>query len=337
VSKPSILSVGARSPLGLSALQTSLVWRSGKLVPSPLEWVTSRGHRMASVRTACLPEDLVGTPRLVALAAPALREAAAGAGERARGAPLLLATGEPKPGFEDAPSLETAMSIALDAGVTFDRQKSAALGMGHAGFGLLLERAVDLVTRGGAPAVIVGAVDSYHHADCMKWLDDSFRLHAEGSENGIIPSEGAAFVVVAPGAAGGLARVSSVACALEEGHEEGEAPDIGHALCDVVRRAASGASARPVPWLLTDMNGERHRVRRWSFVKIRNKAILDPEETVVFDGPDEMGDPGAALGGLLAVHACVAFATGHADGRSSAMIGLSSEARERAAFVLEAA
>jgi 3-oxoacyl-[acyl-carrier-protein] synthase I len=337
VSRPSILSVGARSPLGLSALQTSLIWRSGKLVPSPLEWKNSRGHRIGSVRMACLPDDLVGTARLAALAAPALREAVLGAGDRARGAPILLATGEVKPGFDDAPSLETAMSIALDAGLTFDRQKSAVVGLGHAGFGLLLERAVDLVGRGGAPAVIVGAVDSYHHPDCMKWLDESFRLHAEGSENGIIPSEGAAFVVVAPTTAGGMARVSAVACGLEDGHEEGAAPDIGHALCEVVRRAAVGAGARPVSWLLTDMNGERHRVRRWSFVKIRNKAILDPEQTVVFDGPDEMGDPGAALGGLLAVHACVGFATGHAEGLSSAMVGLSSEARERAAFVLEAA
>ncbi|NUO48566.1 MAG: hypothetical protein HOV80_06890 [Polyangiaceae bacterium] len=337
MSKPSILSVGARSPLGLSALQTSLVWRSGKLVPTPVEWQTSRGHRIGSVRAACLPDDLVGTPRLVALAAPALCEAVAGAGDRARGAPLLIATGEPKPGFEDAPSLETAMSIALDAGVIFDRARSAVIGMGHAGFGLLLERAVDLVTRGGAPAVIVGAVDSYHHEACMKWLEEGFRLHAEGSENGIIPSEGAAFVVVTPGMTGGMARIGAVACGLEEGHEEGEAPDIGHAMNEVVRRAAATVGARPVPWLLTDMNGERHRVRRWSFVKIRNKTMLDPEQTVVFDGPDEMGDPGAALGALLAVHACVGFATGHADGLSSAMIGLSSEARERAAFVLEAA
>jgi 3-oxoacyl-[acyl-carrier-protein] synthase I len=249
---------------------------------------------------------------------------------------LLIATGEPRPGFADAASQETVAAIAAETELSIQQARSAVVGLGHAGFGFLLERGLEMVAQPGSGAVIVGAVDSYHHPDCMRWLDESFRLHGEGTENGIIPSEGAAFVVLAPALTPGLARVSSVACALEEGHEEGATPDLGQALSEVIRRAAEGASMRPVPWLLTDMNGERHRTRRWSFVKVRNGGLLSEEHTTFFDGPDELGDAGAALGGLLAVHAILGFTTGHASVRRSALIGLASEGAQRSAFALEA-
>ncbi len=336
-SKPVVLSVGARSPLGLSALQTSLVWRAGKLAPFPLPWLDKRGTPASSVRARCVGDDVVGASRLVALAAPALRDAARAAGERAVSAPLLLATAESRPGFELAPRLDTALAIAREAGVRVDAARSSVVGLGHAGFGFVLQRAVELLGAPGAGPVIVGAVDSYHAPECVAWLDEECRLHGDGVPNGIIPSEGAAFLVLGPPGLPGVARLASVACALEDGHEEGAAPDLGRALSDAVRRAAADAPERPVPWVLTDVNGERHRVRRWSFVRVRDPGIVCPDATLLFDGPDELGDAGAAVGALLAAHACVGFVTGHAGGRRSALVALSSEGRERSAFVLEAA
>lgn len=325
--------VGARSPYGLDALQTALVWRSGKLVPSPTKWSDKRGNAIGSVRARCLPDELVGTPRLIALGAPALAEAARAAGARARGVPLLLAVGEPRPGFEDAATLDTVLALAKRARVEIDRERSVALGVGHAGFAMLVAKAVELCVTQRSGPVIVGAVDSYHHEEALVALDRECRLLAEGAADGFIPSEGAAFLVLAsePSA---IAKIGGVGVALEEGGQ-GDAPDLAKGLCDALRAAAGGASKR-VPVLYTDANGERHRVRAWSFVRVRLQELVSDGETSVIDGPDDFGDAGAATGALLAARACVMLATRSEDSRT-ALIGTMSEGRERGAIQIEAA
>lgn len=326
--------VGARSPYGLDALSTALVWRSGKLAPSATGWTDKRNQSIGSVRAKCLSDELVGTPRLVALAAPALAEAAAAAGARGQGAALLLATGEPRAGFDGVASLDTLYAIARAARVEIDPSRSAVVGAGHAGFALVLSKALELLAQPRSGPVIVGAVDSYHHPDSLRELDEHCRLLADGAADGIIPSEGAAFLVLA-NEPSPIAKVTTAALALEEGGTD-EAPDLGKALCDVIRTAGAGASTRPLPVVYTDCNGERHRVRAWSFVRVRVKDVVDEDRTAIVDGPDDYGDAGAAMAALSAVRACVGFATG-ADEERCAMVVAMSESRERGAFVLEAA
>ena len=91
---------------------------------------------------------------------------------------------------------------------------------------------------------------------------------------------------------------------------------------------------RPLPWILSDGNGERHRVRRWSFVAVRAKDVVSPDESELLEAGDEFGDAGAATGALLGVHAVVSFASDAVEHRS-ALVALASEGRERGAFVLE--
>lgn len=327
-----VISVGARTPYGLDALQSVMVWRSGKVAPTATPWMDKRGRKIGSVRCRALSDDLVGTERLLELAAPALREAVAAAGPRAHGAPLLLATGEPRPGFEGAAAPELALRLSLAAGVAIDETRSTVVSAGHASFAIALQQGLGLLdARRGS--VIIGAVDSYHHPAALEELDRECRLLAEEAEDGIIPSEGAAFLVLSTEGAAST-RVASVACALEEDRDD--SPDLAVAFTDVIRRAAEGWSLAPrtVPWVLTDTNGERHRVRRWSYVRVRERGYLSEDATEYLDGPDDFGDAGAAMGALLATRAVVSFTAG-ATSHAAALVALASEGPARAAFVLE--
>lgn len=330
-----VVAVGARSPMGLDAVQTTMVWRSGRLTPRVLPWKDKRGQAIGSVRTRALADELCGYERLVALGAPALREAVLAAGERIQSPPaLLIATAEPRPGL-DVASRALADAIASRAKVEIDSQRCEVFGVGHAGFAWVLQRAVALLQASPRSTVIVGGVDSYHHPDTLAWLDSECRLHAHEAPNGIVPSEGAAFLVLSGSSGPALAQLTGLACALEQGSPEGPEPDLALALQEVVKRATANKEL-PVGWALTDCNGERHRRRRWSFVKVREPEII-ANDTVELDAGDELGDTGAAVGALLAVRAVVSFASGAEAELRSALIALSSESQERGAFVIEVA
>ncbi|MEQ9324980.1 MAG: hypothetical protein RIF41_37780, partial [Polyangiaceae bacterium] len=81
----SILAVGARTPLGLDACQTGMLFRAGyaTMDEAPLGL---DGEPVTVSRTAAIDEALTGADRLLALAEPALDEALAE--EAARGGPV---------------------------------------------------------------------------------------------------------------------------------------------------------------------------------------------------------------------------------------------------------
>src|SRR6185503_18269887 len=85
---PYLIGVGARASLGESALQLAMCARARKLVPTTTLMRDKRGHYIGACPAWGLPPELQGYERLIALAAPALREAA---GELTSPIPLLLA------------------------------------------------------------------------------------------------------------------------------------------------------------------------------------------------------------------------------------------------------
>src|SRR6185503_15106128 len=132
-----IISVGARGPLGLSALQVALCVRAGKLEPRRTSFLDKRGATVGAARAVCLPDTLHGYERLLALGAPALREAALGLP-----GPLPLFLALPEPGRpDDDPRLGPAMieELARRSEIPIDAARSQVVRAGHAGAGLLLE------------------------------------------------------------------------------------------------------------------------------------------------------------------------------------------------------
>lgn len=337
-----ILRIGARAPIGLSRLQVAMNVRAGRFEPRPCAFKDKRGQLIGSCRVGGLPLDVVGHDRLLRLAAPALREA--WPTEVASSLPLVLAlpeTGRPDddarygPAFIDALRAKSRCSI--------DLQRSTVVRAGHAGFAVALEIAANMLHKAGLgqtpPAVVVGGVDSHHHEGVMQWLDADHRLHGPGTENGMVPSEGAAFaVILRPGTKlqnvsadeRPLGRILAIRTGREESTLAGR-PNLSEALTQVVQDLADRAG--PLPWVLTDLNGERNRNKEWAQTALRGVLA----EHAIQSAPAQMlGDTGAATGALLLAIACTYFTTGAAPASRAAVV-LQSEGPERGAFLLEEA
>ena len=344
-----IRGVGAMGPLGLDALQVTLCARAAKLEPRPTAFLDRRKYPIGTARALTLPDALQGFERLVALAAPAAREAAstsrtsrprAPAAQDFAAPPPPLIVAAPPPGRADddarlAQGLPEA--IATRAEIRLDLARSEVIRTGQAGFAAALERAVTLLRERAATSVLVGGVDSHHHPDVLAALDGDYRLHAPDVSDGLLPSEGAAFLLLEPetGASSdaSLARLRAARTSREETLATGASTD-AEATTRLLRSTLLAAGAPAVPWLLTDVNGERHRVREWTMVQIRSHDLL--ASTRIEHWVEQLGDAGAATGALLAVLACMAWKTGFAPA-DTALLALHGDTPERGVVLLEAA
>lgn len=313
-----LVSVGARGPLGMNALQLAMGVRARKLAVLTLPWRDKRGRRVGACALGSL--ELVGYERMLALAAPALSEAAQGVGGTV---PLILALPESGRPDDDA-RFDGPILAALSekSGVSLDLERSRVIRKGHAGGVLALAHALS------EPEVLVGGVDSYLHPDVIAWLDDECRLHAEGAEDGFIPGEGAAFALLRARAKDRLALVASV----ETGMEETvllEQPNVAATLTTMVH-ALVDRSAAPIDWVWSDLNGEHHRLREWMLVELR-AALAD---RVQHDRlPQVMGDVGAASCAFMLALSSHWWKAGCAPS-SQVLAVLQSEGAERGAVLL---
>jgi 3-oxoacyl-[acyl-carrier-protein] synthase-1 len=331
-----VLSVGARSSLGLSALQTAMCVRAKKSEPRSSEFLDKRGHSIGVCVTGGLPAALFGYERLVALAAPALIEAAAGRGSDAAPIPVALALPEPGRPDDDARfGRKIFEDLAAATGLPIDAARSVAVRAGNAGGALAIEAAASMLAA-GAPAALVGGVDSYYHPDVLRWLDEECRLHSIEAENGFVPGEAAAFLLLsrpaAPRGARPLASLQHVMTDREETAASDE-PNIARAMTQIVKSVADRIKEKPIPWVLTDINGERHRVREWTRVEARGSI---GKATAHDRFAEDLGDIGAAFGPVLAAIACIYWQSGCAPARS-AVVALHAEGAPRGAFLLEEA
>lgn len=337
-----ILRAGARAPIGLSRLQVAMNVRAERLDPRPCAFKDKRGQIIGSCRVGGLPLDVVGHDRLLGLAAPALREA--WPAEYTSSLPLVLAlpeAGRPDDDARYGPAFIDALRAKSRCPI--DLQRSTVVRAGHAGFVVALEMAASMLHKAGLgqtpPAVVVGGVDSYHHEGVLQWLDADHRLHAAGTENGMMPSEGAGFAVLlragtklqgAPSDERPLGRITVIRTGREESALMGR-PNLAEALTQIVQDIA--VQGGPLPWVLTDLNGERNRNKEWAQVALRGVLA---ENAIQSTAVQMLGDTGAATGALLLAIACTYFATGAAPATRAAVV-LQSEGPERGAFLLEEA
>lgn len=345
-----INATGARAPLGLSALQIAMCVRAKKAEPRSTQLRDKRDRAIGACLTPGLPEDFYGYERLIALAAPALREAALAADFGGRPLPMALALSEPgRPDDNSRLNREILSDLATASGVAVEVDRSLVVRAGHAAGALALEAAVGMLSA-GAQGVIWGGADSYFHPDTLRWLDEECRLHALDAENGFVPSEGAAFMILSrPGVRLGsgqanptgnssnttklpIAAVRFVAGGREETVATGE-PNVARAMTELLKRAAESTREGVIKWALNDVNGERHRVREWVLAGARGslgEGVLEGRLV------EDLGDMGAATGPMLGSLVCSYFRAGCAP-MSTAAVALHSDGVERGVFVLEEA
>jgi len=320
-----ITSAGARSALGANLEQTFFGLRAQKLTIRRTELRDKDGEFVGAFLDRTTPADLFGLPRWLELSIPAFRDALATPSGRTRDPmPIIIALSS------DDERLGRTMidELADEAGVTPDRKHSSWVAAGAPGFAVAVARALDLV-RDGAPRVAVGAVDSFHDPKLYAALDDDRRILSARSRDGFIPGEGAAFAIIEPSGTKSAQPIATIAaCEIEEERED---PDIASAWTRVVESAAAKVQA-PIPWVITNTNGEHDRELVWSFVAHRLRREIDPDRSRVSAMGREMGDAGSAAGALGCAIACQAFLAGAAEG-SSVLVALAGEGPLRAALV----
>lgn len=322
-----ILSVGGRAPVGLNALQLALCGRAGLFAPRSSGFVSRRGYAVGVGRLRSIGDDVRGFERLRALGGPALRECLRGASAR-----VAVFLGLPSAARPDADARLDGLldTLAHDVGASVDLARSRALRMDGSGAATLFEAAAAHVAATGEPAV-VGAIDSHHHPDVVRWLDEERRLHEPGNDDATIPSEGAAFALL-----GDPRREQRPALAAVLATRRGEEPQndpTAVGLTRAVREVLAATATERCDWVLADLTGERARSRAFGFAWTRTEALQAAEVERL---PALFGDTGAAAGPLALVYATRAWQAG-VRRPSRALAVLPGEGRESAAFVLERA
>lgn len=283
-----------------------------------------RGDRIGVFRARSLPDDLHGVARLAALAAPALRQAARGLGDAP--VPIVLAVGEASRPDAGLASEELLDAIARRALVTRDRKASLVVRGGNAGFSLALRAGLERLGDGDR-SVVVGAVDSFYDPELLAWLDEDGRLNTLERDGGIVPSEGAAFVVLRRRAAG-YPSLLHVGVADVRGE-----PEDPRAAVALAREAVERAGSPPLRWIMTDVNGERHRRREWAVVQQRLGDALQPAREHI-EPVAALGDTGAATGALLVSTALQYWMAGCAPS-DRCLVLLHADGPERGAILIE--
>lgn len=319
-----IVGVGARAPVGLTALQVTMAVRAGKRDVRDTHLIDKHGEVVGLSRLGSIGDGVFGLERFVALGGPALTQAAFPwlEAERRRSSqvaplPVLLALPHAqRPGLDPRLAKHLLAGLEARSRVPIDGARSELVWDDRAGGARALSLAMERLAA-GAPAVLVGGIDSFFDPDLVEHLDRELRLHSANTENGFIPGEGAAFLLVTSRSRGaGLARYAQllgVGLGTEPrpyGHDE---PCLGLGITQALQRAvaAAGTKARRIGWVLTDVVDERHRVDEWSYAFARGSQAFSAD--VVHEQPLlQTGDVGAASGPLLLAMAATRWQTGSA-------------------------
>lgn len=333
-----IVGVGARSPSGLTALQVTMSARAAYFVPRPSHLVDRNGDPIATARLASIADNVMGLPRFVVLAVPPLIQAAHAWMEDRRSrsrqvAPIPLFLALPsvdRPGVDPRLEKDLLPLLAERTRLPIDLERSVLVRECRGGGALAMELAMAALAKDEHEGALVGGVDTYFDPDVLEHLDVERRLHGPETENGFVPGEAAAFVMLTSRRrATNLSRLGQVlSAAVEmEPHPFGsDEPCLAEGLTKVLRRAAAtsvGARAGRIPWALTDVANERHRVDEWAFAEGRLHKAFTPDH--VHDQPLlKTGDVGAASTALLVTMAVTRWDTACADG-DVALVATSSD------------
>jgi 3-oxoacyl-[acyl-carrier-protein] synthase-1 len=191
--------------------------------------------------------------------------------------------------------------------------------LGHAGVFQALQSAIADLALGRIRYAIVGAVDTYLDEATLGWLVDINRLKTERTVNGIIPGEGAAFVVLenrkAALARGALllARLDGVATAMESHGIYASTPCRGEGLTSSIQTtlAAMPDGGVDTAVVVCDLNGERYRASEWGLTLGRALGPVG-RSPAVWHPASSIGDAGAAAGAINLAYGAVAVIKEHA-------------------------
>ncbi|HEX6708671.1 MAG TPA: beta-ketoacyl synthase N-terminal-like domain-containing protein [Albitalea sp.] len=317
----SVLRLGAVTPVGLTAAQTAACVRAGlsgfvtrQLLPPPAE-PTICATVPASRRLKRSPREW-----LLNLATRAAAECLA---DFAPSQPVALLLAVPEP-FRHHPALHGRSDAATLAELQTRLARrlapaSRVLRSGQASVCQALLQARSLLNAGEVTACLVGGVDSLLEPADIDRLQRSGWLHGPDNPQGLIPGEGAAFLLLGGDAgqpaAPPLARILAAATAQEQDHALTERFACGDGLRAAIETALqqAGVPEAEVKLRVTDMNGERYRA--WDSMLAAGRSYGTRRETFpVWHTASRLGDLGAAAGFAGVLCAAMGLHRGYAPG-----------------------
>lgn len=349
-SAPVITGVGMVTPVGHSALESCASFRAGlsRLEESPEFRVPDEKRHRVPVNCASVAGVTEGQRRFLRhyrMAIRALSEAIETAGlADLADCGVYLCLCEPAR-IEIDSRIQDQLALRLGKALEEPglEARTQVFTLGHAGIFRALEAAVADLGRGRIRAAVVGAVDSYLDEATLEWLADIKRLKSDRTVVGLVPGEGAAFVVLerrslamTRGAAP-LARVDGVATAMESHGIYASTPCRGDGLTSALERTLGalpdgGADTAVV---LCDLNGERYRAMEWGLTFFRALGSVR-ESPAVWHPAGSTGDTGAAAGAINLAFAAVAIARRYARPQTVLVWGSSDEGLRGSAYLRRA-
>jgi 3-oxoacyl-[acyl-carrier-protein] synthase I len=344
-----VVSVGARTSIGLNAVQTAMNYRAGMAGMTEAAILDLNEEPLTMCLDPTLDPLLVGAGRVVRLALPALDEALAGMSDDARGLRMKLIGCLDEHLAEARPDGVTPASVVLrmlqrrieELGHNVILETSAR---GGAGPGFAIGDDLEALARGELDAVLLGGLHSDYDPPHLRRLEEAGRIFTPENLDSMIPGEAAAFaVLMRPDVArrhrcAVRAELHEVATAFEKAtpdNEESRFEAIG--LTVAVRKvgAVLADDQRKAGWVLTDQTFEMRRVYEWMSMSARTGAFIG--EPGYLDSPAQrLGNLGAAAIPLHFVLTCEAWRRGHAPSKI-AISYAGSDGGDRAAFLLSGA
>jgi 3-oxoacyl-[acyl-carrier-protein] synthase-1 len=263
------------------------------------------------------PASIPGTyaQRLIRLLDPALDEALS----TARWPALFLALPQyPEMAQQGGPE-QFLQTLHRQGEGAFDLAHSAVVAGDRTAFFSVLQTAAAYAQRHQC-WVAAAAVDSFYSADRLTALYGQQRLARPGAADGLVPSEGAAVVLLAPMSFASSsvvpwARLGTLCFGREPGHLGSGRPCRGEGLSACVSEACSGLSLAdgPVAAMYSGHNGEYAGAREWAIVRLRLQKQFAADATQMAIA-DVVGDTGVAAGALQVALAAAQLQQGQVSG-----------------------
>ncbi len=317
-----ITAAGMVTPVGAGARMTAAGLRARLAMFAELS-----GHgldaRVVGAKTEGLPPPLPGGGRASRLAAEAVADLLEMAGLDPRdlgAAGLYFAAGGPEGAhwLADIPEL-----VGLSS-------RPSVVSQGHAGAFVALQEALADLERGKRPRAIVGGADSLVEPGELARLHAEGALKGQGNPTGVLPGEGAAFILLEPVEAA-LARGATILATLEA------VATASPALAAGADAPADGAGLSQAGWetlgalsdagiatdlVVADLDGTERRAEDFAYFAARCLASLGPAWRLEHPA-DTLGDTRAASAPIAIAAAALGLHSGSSRAEGVLVCGAS--------------
>lgn len=332
----SIIASGMVTAVGLNAPSTCAAIRCAIDNCSETRFMDNGGEWIIGAQVP-LEQPWRGLPKLVHMAAPAIRECLAHVGSvKPEMIPLLLCVAEKeRPGRLAGLDDQLFNDIEAELGVHF-HPSSGVIARGRVAGALALAEARRLIYQQRIPFCIIAGTDTYLVAATLDGYQKADRLLTSQNSNGFIPGEAGTAVLIGPP---GKTREPELLCiGLGVGQEkatiDSDEPLRADGLVAAFRAAfaEAGRTIDDLDFRLTDSNGEQYWFKEAALAMTRTLRARK-ERFQIWHPADCIGETGAAIGPCtLAVALAstrkryspgpgILFHFGGDDGQRAALVG----------------